>query len=48
MRGGCMPKAAASSLESWCLQCFLCSTTEAGSPPGGRWKLPGPGWPFDK
>lgn len=29
-----MPKAAA-SLESWCLQRFLCSITETGSQPGG-------------
>lgn len=40
-----MPKAAA-SLESWCLQRFLCSITETGSQPGGCWKLPGPGWPL--
>lgn len=45
MKGGCVPKATA-SLESWCLQRFLCSITEAGSQPGGRWKLPGPGWPL--
>lgn len=40
-----MPKAAA-SLESWCLQRCLYSITEAGSQPGGCWKLPGPGWPL--
>lgn len=40
-----MPKATA-LLESWCLQRCLYSITEAGSQPGGRWKLPGLGWPL--